>query len=106
VQELGEIIARERVEIAFVNYTLTSVQMRNLERSWNDIIRKEEEGSSVRVIDRFGIILRIFAERAKTRMAQIQLQLAMLKYVRPKLVRHGSDQIGGLLQLFEGVFKE
>lgn len=36
----------------------------------------------IRVVDRFGIILQIFALRAKTRVAQIQIELAWLKYAR------------------------
>ena len=48
----------------------------------------------IRVIDRFGIILQIFALRAKTRAAQLQLELAWLKYARTMLVRGGAPTFG------------
>lgn len=42
------------------------------------------------MIDRFGLILLIFAERAKTRIAQLQIELAWLKYSRSHLKRQGN----------------
>lgn len=39
------------------------------------------------VIDRFGIILKIFSERAKTKQAKLQLELAFLKYIKSRLTR-------------------
>ena len=56
----------------------------------------------IRVIDRFGIILQIFALRAKTRAAQLQLELAWLKYARTMLVRGGAPTFGQLGNIFQG----
>ena len=56
----------------------------------------------IRVVDRFGIILQIFALRAKTRAAQLQLELAWLKYARTMLVRGGAPTFGQVGSLFQG----
>jgi GTP-binding protein HflX len=66
---------------------LTPVQQRNLERAW-----------SCKVIDRTGLILEIFGERARTREGQLQVELAALTYQRSRLVRswtHLERQRGG-----------
>jgi len=63
------------------------VQQRNLERAW-----------SCKVIDRTGLILEIFGERARTREGQLQVELAALTYQRSRLVRswtHLERQRGG-----------
>jgi GTP-binding protein HflX len=63
------------------------VQQRNLERAW-----------SCKVIDRTGLILEIFGERARTREGQLQVELAALSYQRSRLVRswtHLERQRGG-----------
>jgi GTP-binding protein HflX len=54
------------------------------------------------VVDRFGIILQIFACRAKTRAAQLQIELAWLKYARTMLVRGGAPSFGQLGNIFQG----
>jgi GTPase len=56
----------------------------------------------IRIIDRFGIILQIFALRAKTRAAQLQLELAWLKYARTMLVRGGAPTFGQIGSIFQG----
>jgi GTP-binding protein HflX len=63
------------------------VQQRNLERAWN-----------CKVIDRTGLILDIFGERARTREGALQVELAHLEYQRSRLVRswtHLERQRGG-----------
>jgi GTP-binding protein HflX len=63
------------------------VQQRNLERAWN-----------CKVIDRTGLILEIFGERARTREGTLQVELAHLSYQRTRLVRswtHLERQRGG-----------
>jgi GTP-binding protein HflX len=67
---------------------LSPVQQRNLEKAWQ-----------VKVIDRTGLILEIFARRARTREGRLQVELARLAYERSRLVRtwtHLERQRGGL----------
>ncbi len=75
------------VSVAIVDAALTPVQQRNLERAWN-----------VKVIDRTGLILDIFGERAVTKEGALQVELAHLDYQRSRLVRswtHLERQRGG-----------
>jgi hypothetical protein len=58
----------------------------------------------VRIIDRFGIILKIFSERAKTKLAKMQLQLAWINYIKARIVRGGGGTFGGLHSLFHKSF--
>ena len=88
VERLGGIIEAEGVEVVFVDGQLTPVQQRNLERAWN-----------CKAIDRTGLILEIFGERARTKEGQLQVELAALSYARSRLVRswtHLERQRGGL----------
>ena len=84
---LGEAMAGRSVELAVVDAALTPVQQHNLERAWE---RK--------VIDRAGLILDIFGERARTREGALQVELAHPQYQRSRLVRswtHLGCQRGG-----------
>lgn len=87
VTRIGELVHDEEVELAFVDAALSPVQQRNLERAWK-----------CKVIDRTGLILEIFGERARTREGQLQVELAALTYQRSRLVRswtHLERQRGG-----------
>ncbi len=80
-------LAAEDVTVVIVDAALSPVQQRNLERAWG---RK--------VIDRTGLILDIFGERAVTREGALQVELAHLEYQRSRLVRswtHLERQRGG-----------
>lgn len=82
-----EAIADNEVTLAVVDAALSPVQQRNLERAWG-----------VKVIDRTGLILEIFGERARTREGTLQVELAHLDYQRSRLVRswtHLERQRGG-----------
>ena len=75
------------VTVAIVDATLSPVQQRNLERAWG-----------CKVIDRTGLILDIFGERAATREGTLQVELAHLEYQKSRLVRswtHLERQRGG-----------
>jgi len=75
------------VAVAVVDAALTPVQQRNLERAWG-----------CKVIDRTGLILDIFGERARTKEGALQVELAHLDYQRSRLVRswtHLERQRGG-----------
>jgi GTP-binding protein HflX len=79
--------AGEPIDVAVVDHALTPVQQRNLERALG-----------TKVIDRTGLILEIFGERARTREGRLQVELAALSYQRSRLVRswtHLGRQRGG-----------
>jgi len=76
-----------KIDVVIVDCALSPVQQRNLERAWE---RK--------VIDRTGLILEIFGERARTAEGRLQVELAQLTYQRSRLVRswtHLERQRGG-----------
>ena len=77
----------QQVGVVVVDAALSPVQQRNLERAWG-----------CKVIDRTGLILEIFGERARTREGSLQVELAHLEYQRTRLVRswtHLERQRGG-----------
>jgi GTPase len=83
----GEAITEHQVTVAIVDSQLSPVQQRNLEKEWG-----------CKVIDRTGLILDIFGERATTREGSLQVELAHLEYQRSRLVRswtHLERQRGG-----------
>ena len=85
--ELAESLARHEVAVVVVDAALSPVQQRNLENAWH-----------CKVIDRTGLILDIFGERAHTREGALQVELAHLEYQRSRLVRswtHLERQRGG-----------
>jgi GTP-binding protein HflX len=87
VERLKEAIDGQGIAVAIVDTRLTPVQQRNLERAWN-----------CKVIDRTGLILEIFGERARTHEGTLQVELAALDYQRSRLVRswtHLERQRGG-----------
>jgi GTP-binding protein HflX len=87
VENLGQIIEQMHVEVAVIDATVSPVQQRNLERAWK-----------CKVIDRSGLILEIFGERARSHEGRLQVELAALTYQRSRLVRswtHLERQRGG-----------
>ena len=87
VIEIGHAIELAEASVAIVDDALTPVQQRNLEKAWQ-----------VKVIDRTGLILEIFARRARTREGRLQVELARLSYEKSRLVRtwtHLERQRGG-----------
>jgi GTP-binding protein HflX len=87
VEEFGRALEIEPAELVVIDSALSPVQQRNLERRWK-----------TKVIDRTGLILEIFGERAHTREGVLQVELAALTYQRSRLVRswtHLERQRGG-----------
>ncbi len=87
VEALAATLAGLDVTVVIVDATLTPVQQRNLETAWR-----------TKVIDRTGLILDIFGERAATAEGALQVELAHLEYQRSRLVRswtHLERQRGG-----------
>ena len=87
IEELKGIVRAEDVGLVIVDHPLTPVQQRNLETAWG-----------AKVLDRTGLILEIFGERARTREGRLQVELAHLVYQKSRLVRswtHLERQRGG-----------
>ena len=87
-EELAQLVELNDISIAIFDDDLTPVQVRNLEKLFN---RK--------IVDRSGLILDIFALRAKTKEAKTQVELAQLEYMLTRLTRawtHLSKQYGGI----------
>jgi len=87
VEELAGLVREEGADLVIVDHPLTPVQQRNLERAWD-----------AKVLDRTGLILEIFGERALTREGRLQVELAHLVYQKSRLVRswtHLERQRGG-----------
>lgn len=87
VAELAEIIAQDKINLVLIDGQVSPVQQRNLEKAWK-----------VKILDRMGLILEVFADRARTREGVLQVELAQLAYQRTRLVRawtHLERQRGG-----------
>ncbi|MEX0368035.1 MAG: GTPase HflX [Ruegeria sp.] len=88
IEELGARFREADVELVLIDGPVTPVQQRNLEKAWK-----------VKILDRTGLILEIFSDRARTREGVLQVEMAALSYQRTRLVRawtHLERQRGGL----------
>ncbi|TLX54243.1 GTPase HflX [Stutzerimonas nosocomialis] len=88
VDELHDLVKQDEAELVIFNHTLTPSQERNLERALE-----------CRVLDRTGLILDIFAQRARTHEGKLQVELAQLEHMSTRLVRgwtHLERQKGGI----------
>jgi GTP-binding protein HflX len=84
--ELHILVHEEDADLVICDDELSGVQARNI-----------EEKLGVRVIDRTQLILDIFAQRARTKEAQLQVELAQLSYMLPRLIgrREALSRLGG-----------
>lgn len=88
VEEIEQILRLHQAELVIFNHALSPSQERNLERLLQ-----------ARVLDRTGLILDIFAQRARTHEGKLQVELAQLEYQATRLVRgwtHLERQKGGI----------
>ncbi|HBZ94030.1 MAG TPA: GTPase HflX [Pseudomonas sp.] len=88
VEELRDQVKAVEADLVIFNHTLTPSQERNLERAFE-----------CRVLDRTGLILDIFAQRARTHEGKLQVELAQLDHMSTRLVRgwtHLERQKGGI----------
>lgn len=86
--ELSEAVAADGIDLVVFNHELTPTQERNLEK----ILQ-------CRVLDRVGLILAIFARRARTQEGRLQVELAQLSHLAGRLIRgygHLQSQRGGI----------
>lgn len=86
VEELAAAVKSHAAEVVIFNHDLTPTQQRNLEKAID-----------AKVIDRTQLILDIFASRARTREGRLQVELAQLNYLLPRLSGHGIEmsRLGG-----------
>ncbi len=87
-QELAELVRETGADVVLFNHALSPAQERNLERA-----------AKCRVLDRTGLILDIFAIRARTHEGRLQVELAQLRHLSTRLVRgwtHLERQKGGI----------
>ena len=87
VEEIGAIVKAEDAAVVIIDHAVTPIQQRNLENAWN-----------AKVLDRTGLILEIFADRARSKEGRLQVELARLTYQKSRLVRswtHLERQRGG-----------
>ncbi|WP_299827426.1 GTPase HflX [uncultured Roseobacter sp.] len=88
IDEIKETLHDQEIELVLVDGPVSPVQQRNLEKAWG-----------VKLLDRTGLILEIFSDRAATREGVLQVEMAALSYQRTRLVRawtHLERQRGGL----------
>lgn len=88
VGEVRDAVARHNADLVLVNHAVSPVQERNLERE-----------CKCRVLDRTGLILDIFAQRAFSHEGKLQVELAQLQHLATRLVRgwtHLERQKGGI----------
>lgn len=86
LEELAALVASKEADTVIFNHELSARQARLI-----------EEAIDVKVLDRVQLILDIFAMRAKSKEGQLQVELAQLKYLLPRLVGQGSSlsRLGG-----------
>lgn len=87
VTEFASLIASQEIDLVVIDGTVSPIQQRNLEKAWN-----------CKVVDRTGLILEIFGQRARTKEGVLQVELAHLNYQKGRLVRswtHLERQRGG-----------
>ena len=88
IEELKAVLSANEIELVLIDGPVTPVQQRNLEKEWG-----------VKLLDRTGLILEIFSDRARTSEGVLQVEMAALSYQRTRLVRawtHLERQRGGL----------
>lgn len=88
VEELADLVRQHEADVVLFNHALSPGQERNLERA-----------VKCRVLDRTGLILDIFAQRARTHEGRLQVELAQLQHLSTRLVRgwtHLERQKGGI----------
>ena len=136
LNEIGQYIKTQTVDVVYVNTMLTPLQQKKMEKRFNDFMQDREErlrryyirsinkgdneptdidtssgyvtgegennyeNEKIRVIDRFGIILMIFAHRARSNISKLQIELAWLDYARLFLTRGSGPTFGKIGNLF------
>ena len=84
--EISRIVQTKEIDLIIVDEELSGSQLRNI-----------EEFTNTKVVDRTGLILDIFGQRAKSREGRVQVELAQLNYLMPRLQGLGTtlSRLGG-----------
>lgn len=82
VEELAELVAATHIATVVTNDELSPSQIRNL-----------EEATKARILDRTALILEIFAQRAQSREAKLQVEIAQLQYRLPRLKTSANQRL-------------
>ena len=93
VKEIAAAVELHGADLLVINDDLTTVQTRNLNKEL------QVEKVNLKIVDRSGLILDIFARRARSSQARAQVELAQLEYLRSRLTRawtHLERQKGGI----------
>jgi GTPase len=88
LEEIAALVEEQQVHMVVFDDELSPIQIKNI-----------EEATKVKVLDRTGVILDIFAAHARTAEARTQVELAQTEYLMPRLTRmwtHLSKQFGGI----------
>ncbi|MBX2848024.1 MAG: GTPase HflX [Acidiferrobacterales bacterium] len=88
LEEIKQEVSAQNIDLVILNHSVSPIQERNLERALK-----------VRVLDRTGLILDIFAQRATSHEGKLQVELAQLQHISTRLVRgwtHLERQKGGI----------
>ena len=88
IDDIKSVIHQKKIKLLLVDFELTPIQQRNLEKELN-----------IKILDRTGLILEIFSARALSREGVLQVELAHLNYNKSRLVRswtHLERQRGGM----------
>ncbi|RZV57607.1 MAG: GTPase HflX [Pseudomonadales bacterium] len=88
VEEMAELVAAHDIDVVLFNHSLSPSQERNLEKVLQ-----------CKVVDRTGLILDIFAQRARSHAGKLQVELAQLEHISTRLIRgwtHLERQRGGI----------
>jgi len=105
LQEIAEFIFSlnekgQRVHHIVFDRELSPLQSRNVESIVNEALSGMKAGFEVEVTDRTGIIIDIFSRHARTKQARLQIEIARLKYISPrlrdKMEINGDRQAGGI----------
>ncbi|MGB9811269.1 MAG: GTPase HflX, partial [Dictyoglomus turgidum] len=86
LEELKYLVMEQRADLVIFNNDLSPVQLRNIEKE-----------IPARIVDRTMLILDIFAQHARTKEGKIQVELAQLEYLLPRLTGRGEtlSRLGG-----------
>ena len=96
LQEITDFVEYNQIDCVIFDDELSPAQIRNLQNKFNPDEFAEHQ---IKVMDRSNLILDIFAARAQTAHARVQVELAQLQYLLPRLTRlwtHLSKQKGGI----------
>src|SRR5207253_6101803 len=86
-EEIAKLAVKEKADVVVFDNDLTPAQIGELEKAINEHAGTRRGEAGIKVLDRSELILDIFATRAQTHEAKLQVELAQLEYTYPRLMR-------------------